>query len=120
MLSYGQKSSVDYYQWLEGIPRPRQVWLDFGYQIRYSLPGNVPVMQLIRDPEHNLGFDQGRFSVYPMFADISDLHREQGDPRPFGSVWWDGMNRHAHVQQMKFYPECLIVFLSLMITMHDS
>ena len=50
MLSYGQKSSVDYYNWLEGIPRPRQVWLDFGYRIRYSLPGNVPVMQLIRDP----------------------------------------------------------------------
>jgi len=81
------------------------VWLDFGYRIRHTLPGNVPVMQLTRDPEHHLGFDQGRFSVYPMFADISDLHREQGDPRPCGSIWWDGMNRHAHVQHMKFYPQ---------------
>ena len=40
MLAYGKKSSVDYYNWLEGVPSPRQVWLDFGYRIRYTLLGN--------------------------------------------------------------------------------
>ena len=62
-------------------------------------------MQLSRDPNPGLGFSEGRCSVYPMFADISALHQDQGDTRRFGSVWWDGLNRHAHVDQLKFYPQ---------------
>jgi len=105
ILCYGQKSTVDFYQWLEAIPRPRQVWIDFGFHIHHTLPGNVLLMQLSRDSNPGLGFSDGRFSVYPMFADISALHEDQGDSHPFGSIWWDGMNRHVHVDHLKFYPQ---------------
>jgi len=105
ILCYGQKSSVDFYHWLEAIPGPRQVWIDFGYRIHHTVPGNVLLMQLSRDPNPGLGFSDGRFSVNPMFADISALHQQQGDTCPFGSVWWEGLNRHEHIDQMKFYPQ---------------
>ena len=86
ILVYGQKSSVDYYQWLEAKPGPRQVWVDFGYRIRHTVPGYVLLMQLSRDLNPGLGLSDGRFSVYPMFADVSALNEEQGDTRPFGSI----------------------------------
>ena len=38
-----------------------------------------------------------------MFTDISALHQERGDTRPFSSVWSEGLNRHEHVDQIKFY-----------------
>ena len=75
-----------------------------GYRIRHTVPGNVLLMLLSRDPNRGLGFSDGRFSVYPMFTDISALHQERGDTRPFGSVWSEGLNRHEHVDQIKFYP----------------
>ena len=110
MLVYGQKSSVDYYHWLQAIPGPRQVWLDFGWRIRHTVPGYVLLMQLSRDPNPGLGFSDGRFSVYPMFADVSALgNQEEGDTRSFGSVYWDGLNRHEHVDQIKFYPQFIHV-----------
>ena len=65
ILCYGQKSIVDFYHWLDAIPGPRQVWIDFGYRIRHTVPGNVLLMQLSRDPNPGLGSLMGGLVCIP-------------------------------------------------------